>query len=235
MLRFTADPGPFNPGDGMCVYRNRKAVACGSIISSDANTVELRLMRGVTKFNADERLLIRSNEKFNLADSKTESQGKNVAKPPILRKLNVSTGVIIFAPATYILVPLTIEYKIGQKTSFGIEPFYATSGPQLSILGASLFANFYFKEMYRRLYFFLGLGYYSVTGKASDDAGNEVSEGIGSFAIKFGLGNRWVFGKSFNMSLQGGGLYLTKVEGTNLNFGFNQFSALVGLQFGLLF
>jgi len=236
ILRFTAEPGPFSAGEGMCVYRNRKAVACGSVISSDANSVELRLMRGVTKFNADERLLIRGNDKFALADgNKSETAGAPGSKPPVLQKLNISTGVIVFAPATYFMVPLTIEYKIASKTSIGIEPFYATSGSQLSIIGGNIFMNYYFKEMYRRLYFFLGAGYYSVTGKASDDLGNEVTEKLGTMFGKFGLGNRWVFGKSFNMTLQGGGLYLAKVEGTNLNFGFNQFSALVGLTFGMLF
>ncbi len=238
ILRFTAEPGPFSPGDGTCVYRNRKAIACGSVISSDANSVELRLMRGVTKFNADERILLRANDKFNLAEgNKTEDvKGATAgAKPPVLQKLNISTGVTIFAPATYFLIPLTIEFKIASKTSFGIEPFYATSGKQLSIIGVDIFMNYYFKEMYRRLFFFLGVGYYSVTGKANDDLGNPITEKIGSFTVKFGLGNRWVFGKSFNMSLMGGGLYLTKVEGANLNFGFNQFSALVGLSFGLLF
>ncbi len=238
IVRFTAEPGPYNANEGICIYRNRKTVACGSVISSDANTVEIRILRGVTQFMPNEGLLVRGNEKFNLADSKTDvsAPGPKGAKPPIKQALNISTGVIVFAPATFFLIPLTIDYAIGTKTILGIEPFYATSGPALTVIGANLHFHYYFKERYRRLYFFLGLGYFSVTGKAVDTTtGLEVTENLGSIAVRFGLGNRWVFGKRFNMGLQGGGMYLSKTEGEQLNFGFNQISGMIGLQFGMLF
>ena len=103
-------------------------------------------------------------------------------------------------------------------------------------MGVNLAFHYYFKERFRRLYFFFGLGYFSVTGKATDaTTSTEVTENIGSIAVRFGLGNRWVFGKAFTMSLQGGGMYLSKTEGAQLNFGFNQISGLVGLQFGWIF
>lgn len=120
--------------------------------------------------------------------------------------------------------------------TLGIEPFYATSGSALSVIGANLAFHYYFKERYRRLYFFLGLGYFSVTAKATDASTSAVvTEKIGSISVRFGLAHRWVFGKAFNMSLQGGGMSLSKTEGSQLNFGFNQVSGLVGLQFGYLF
>ncbi len=236
ILRFTAEAALYTPGEGLCIYRNRKTVACGAVISSDSNSVEVRIMKGTSQFNADERLLVRGNDKFNLAANKNDvsAGGNKGGKPPIKQKLNVSTGIVIFAPATYFKIPLTIEYAVASKTTMGIEPFYATSGSALTIIGASLFMHYYFKERYRRLYFFTGVGLYAVTGKAKDATGIEITEKINAISVKFGLGNRWVFGNSFNMTLQGGGLYLTKTAGAQLDFGFNQFSAMVGLQFGLL-
>lgn len=229
-------------GDGLCVYRDGKAVACGYMFEGFKGGFRLKLTHGSNQFRAKETLQLMHQARFAKRDSEEVVESPTDNGPSSPAKWLLTGGGDLVGPQSWYVEPyLAMEYKVAKTTTLGVQGSYVTSsdvGGSVTAPGILLTAHYYVPfSKYRQgpfsgLFGSFGLGAYLVSAKLTTGTTASAT----SIFARLGGGFRLPLGSGgFFLSPRGGIQFITKTIEGSIDLGLPKFALFGGVEFNFQF
>lgn len=240
-LRAKGARAAFPKGEGVCVYRNRKAAACGYVTGTTPSTVTLQLTHGKPQMTPKEKLLLNVQAKYAKGAKPTAQEtSSGPSGVPPGKTINAAIGGGFSGPGDYYWFPfLHGQYLVSPKITVGLMPLlFSSSSPtgNLSAFGVYLSAFYYLDKGFDGLYLAGMGGIYSMSVTLT--SGEKASAMSPAFILGGGYHITLPSGLNF-FATAGANLVLTTSGtgnlGSPINFGLKSFYPHIHAGLGYLF